>query len=177
MLAFGLHSQIKHRQAQERTTAAHKRQGQTEGITVEMKMYKKGHLNWTYGTTTQASPLPHRTAQKHFILITRALQGRARDCPDTQPGELLRNWIAGALEDMAQCNPLFIAGSAGRGLLLLGQWAVIVMNRSGSGERCNQTAESQRREPVLHCAGGWGFTSWFLTSSQDMIFQTIVYFL
>lgn len=31
-------------------------------ITVEIKMYKKGHLNWTYGTTTSASIAAHTHA-------------------------------------------------------------------------------------------------------------------
>lgn len=64
-LAFGLHSQIKHTQ----NDAERKREkewGRERGewaaqsrITVEIKMYKKGHLNWTYGTTTSASIAAH----------------------------------------------------------------------------------------------------------------------
>lgn len=42
-------------------------------ITVEIKMYKKGHLNWTYGTTTSASIATHTHShthtQLHFIRI------------------------------------------------------------------------------------------------------------
>lgn len=66
-LAFGLHSQIKHTQNDaERERQRQKERGREVGewaaqsrITVEIKMYKKGHLNWTYGTTTSASIAAH----------------------------------------------------------------------------------------------------------------------
>lgn len=49
-------------------------------ITVEIKMYKKGHLNWTYGTTTSASIAAHTHphTQLHFIRIITS--GKVGEC-------------------------------------------------------------------------------------------------
>lgn len=57
-------------------------------ITVEIKMYKKGHLNWTYGTTTSASIAAHTHPHTHsyilFVLLQVGKRGSVgeweRDC-------------------------------------------------------------------------------------------------